>query len=128
MNFNLHFCALLCQNISNSLTASQLKSYSIGSEVSVITCESFFVFLLAGAIAEFVAGYYWRIMLTGKSSGIGNVERTRISSKMSPRRLSGSQRLSLYAGRFLIALKLEWRGNNLVRHHSGEDQEAHERK
>lgn len=40
-----------------------------------------FVFLLAGTVGGFAAGYYWRVLLTTKSPEIGNEEQLRISPR-----------------------------------------------
>jgi hypothetical protein len=39
-----------------------------------------FVFLLAGTIGGFAAGYCWRVLLTEKSPYTDNAERTRVPS------------------------------------------------
>jgi ABC-type cobalt transport system substrate-binding protein len=41
-----------------------------------------FVFLLAGTVGGFAAGYYWRVLLTTKSPCIGKAEQPQISSRI----------------------------------------------
>jgi len=40
-----------------------------------------FVFLLAGTIGGFAAGYCWRVLLTAKTPSIGNAEQPQTSSR-----------------------------------------------
>ncbi|MCL5023955.1 MAG: cobalt transporter [Nitrospirae bacterium] len=85
--------ALYCSNVSaaekwpgvdESVVEKYAKQHGREASKPLINTDQgdllLFVFLLAGAIGGFVAGYYWRILIVEKSPGVSQPEQKHISS------------------------------------------------
>jgi ABC-type cobalt transport system substrate-binding protein len=72
--------------VDESVVEKYAKEYGRAASEPFINTDQgdllLFLFLLAGTVGGFAAGYYWRVLLTTKSPCISKAEQPQISSRI----------------------------------------------